>query len=203
MTSAAPVTIEQATEADIPTLGNVVAAAFLHLEPSEWLVPDLTARARILPQYFRLYVEMGVKSGIVYTTRLRDAVAIWLPRGSAPLPDYVERLTQAVGTTWVDRFLAFEETLDARHPTEPHHDHLAILAVRPPVQGHGVGTALLEHRHAELDRLRLPSYLEAANKRDRDWYCHRGYYDLAQPIILPDSGPAMFPMWRDAQPGGL
>jgi GNAT superfamily N-acetyltransferase len=136
----------------------------------------------------------------VCTTPGQDAVALWLPAGQepAPLPDgYDERL--AVTGPWTGRFRTFDRGLDRRHPTGVAN-HLAILAVRPDRQGHGLGTELLRAHHAALDRDGIPAYLEASDLRTRRLYRAHGYAACGGSLVLP--GAELHPMWRQpATPG--
>lgn len=44
---------------------------------------------------------------------------------------------------WADQILTFGATLEQNHPVGTPHHYLAILAVQPDRQGHGVGSSLL------------------------------------------------------------
>jgi len=194
----------RAGPADLEALSAVIAGAFHDLPPSRWLIPDPAARQEIFPGYFRLLVEHALASGVVQTTPGRDAVALWLPAGpgaAGPPADYAARLAAATDP-WTSRFLAFDEALDRYHPAGVPHHHLAILVVRPDLQGNGTGTALLRGYHRELDRdAHLPAYLEAASERTRRLYLRHGYVLRPNaPFYLPDGGPAMWPMWREPLP---
>ena len=182
--------------ADLDTVSQVIADAFFDLPPSRWLIPDPAARREIFPGYFRLYAEHALEAGLVQTTPGRCAAALWIPVGEAPAgppADYAARLAAATGP-WLDRFLAFDATLDRHHPTGTAHHHLALLAVRPDRQGHGLGTALLRAHHAALDRDHIPAYLEASDLRTRRLYRANGYAACGGPLVLP--GAVMHPMWR-------
>ena len=189
-------------------LSQVIAGAFTDLAVSRWLIPDEVARHGIFPDYFRLYVERALAGGIVCTTPGQDAVALWLPAGEEPAPPsegYDERLAALTGP-WIDRFRAFDQALEVRHPTGFAHHHLAILAVRPDRQGRGLGSALLRAHHAALDRDGIPAYLEASDLRTRHLYRAHGYGDCGGPLAFP--GAVMYPMIRQpragqALPGGL
>jgi GNAT superfamily N-acetyltransferase len=194
-------TIERATLADADRLAHTIAQAFHDLAPCQWLVEDPDTRKRILPDFFRLYAELGLRSGTVLTTPDRQAVAIWLPvqPGNIPaLPDHDKRLAKITGPR-ADRFHTFDELLDEHHPTEPAHEWLAILAVHPSQQDQGIGSALLTHHHALLDRDGTPAYLEAAEPALCPLYRRHGYQELGEPISLP-AGPPLFPMWRKPNP---
>ena len=200
--SSADCAIVRAGQADIEVLSQVIADAFVPLAPCQWLLPDGAARHEILPGYFKMYVEHAMADGIIYTTAGRTAAALWIPTetGGPRLPDeYDERLAAVTGH-WAERFVIFEQELDARHLTGVAHHHLAILAVRPDQQGQGIGTALLHVHHAALDRGGIPAYLEASDPRTRGLYLRHGYADYGRPIQLP-GGPPMYPMCRPARAG--
>ena len=194
--------IQRATLDDADQLAHTIAQAFHDLAPCRWLVEDPQIRARIFPDFFGLYVELGVRSGTVLTTPDRKAVAIWLPVApdAVPaLPDHDARLAAITGPL-LGRFHIFDVMLDEHHPDAPAHEWFAILAVHPSRQYRGIGTVLLDHYHAMLDRDGTPAYLEAAEPALRTMYHRHGYVDHGEPIRLP-VGPALFPMWR--KPKGL
>jgi GNAT superfamily N-acetyltransferase len=185
---------------DAEVLSHLIAEAFFDLPPSRWLIPDPVARRQIFPGYFRIHVEHALTHGLVHTTSDRAAAALWLPVSASPAgppPGYDAALAAATGP-WVSRFRAFDAALDRHHPTATAHHHLALLAVRPGRQGQGTGTILLHAHHAALDRDGMPAYLEAASLRTCQFYLRHGYALRPNaPFYLPDSGPAIWPMWRD------
>jgi GNAT superfamily N-acetyltransferase len=198
--SRTPGHIIHASPADAGTLSQVIADAFDGLEVSRWLIPDPDARRGIFPGYFRILTDAAFDDGLVLTTPVRDAVALWFPVGpdgpEEPAAGYSARLTAATGH-WLPRFTSLDQAFHTHHPAGTPHQHLAILAVRPDRQRHGIGTALLRERHAILDRTRTPAYLEASDLAKRDIYLRHGYSDLGDPVRLPD-GPLIYPMWRNS-----
>ena len=142
-------------------------------------------------------------SGVVHTTPGRTAAALWLPVGQdgpGQPPGYGDRLAAAT-RPWTGQFLAFDAALERHHPAGVAHHHLAILAVRPDIQGQGIGTALLRAYHAMLDHDGgTPAYLEASDLRTRQLYLAHGYTGHGPPIHLP-GGPRMYPMWRQGHSG--
>lgn len=208
MTGAA-IDVRRADPGDARELSALIALAFHDLPPSTWLVPDSAARREIFPDYFRLFVDHAFEAGAVYTTAERSAVALWLSYDgtshSEPPAGYEVRLAAVTGG-WIDRFRAFDAQLEKHHPSGEPHDHLAILAVHPTLQGRGIGSALLETHHRTLAHRTQASgaepvaaYLEAAGLDSRRLYARHGYQDLPQTIPFPDGVPAtamMYPMWR-------
>ncbi len=204
----ATVEVVGAQSADAAQLSDLIATAFRDLAPSVWLVPEPAAREQLFPDYFRLYVDLALATGTVYTTADRAAVALWIPYGAQEAEgghddhgaDYDARLAAVTGSG-VGRFRAFDAHLERHHPVGERHDHLAILAVRPEFQGRGIGSALLEAHHRVLAGQDQPvaAYLEAASIDSRRLYARHGYRDLPKPIPFPDGVPAttmMYPMWR-------
>jgi GNAT superfamily N-acetyltransferase len=186
--------------ADLEVLSDLIAEAFHGLAPSRWLIADPHARRRIFPGYFRLLIAYAMVAGLAHTTPGRDAVALWLPAGpgvpSAPT-GHRERLAAATAP-WTGRFAVFDRVLEEHHPAGVSHQHLAILAVAPGRQGQGIGTALLNARHRDLDRDGVPGYLEASSPRARDLYSRHGYtLRPGAPFRLP-GGPPLWPMWRES-----
>lgn len=195
--------VEPAHASDAGILAQVITDAFAGLAVSRWLVPDPRTRRAIFPGYFRILTEHALSDGLALTTPARDAAALWIPVGAdgpdAPPGAYHDRLAALAGQH-LARFQALDEALDRHHPAGVPHEHLAILAVRPDRQRLGIGTALLNARHALLDRDGIPAYLEASDPAKRDIYLKHGYAGYGRPIQLPD-GPAMYPMWRHPRRG--
>jgi GNAT superfamily N-acetyltransferase len=191
-----------AVPSDERTLSLVIADAFHDLPPAGWLIGDEPTRRRLFPDYFRILVDHAMTAGTVDTIVERCAVALWLPIGAdgagPPAPGYAARLAHATGP-YLDRFTDFDTTLDQHHPTGTAHEHLAILAVHPAVQGQGIGTALLAAHHAVLDQQGTPAYLEASAPRNVALYLRHGYQPQpGTPFRLPSDGPTMLAMWRPA-----
>lgn len=193
-------TLITAEPAHAEQLAEVIAAAFHPLEPCAWLVPHPLQRRETLPGYFRILVDHAFTGGLVHTTEQLDAVALWLPVGTdgptAP-QNYETRLKQAAGPH-LERFEQLDAQFEAHHLTGVAHHHLAILAVHPDRQGHGLGRALLTAHHRLLDSEGITAYLEASDATNRAWYTRHGYTDHGTAIELPD-GPEMFPMVRTPQ----
>jgi GNAT superfamily N-acetyltransferase len=189
--------IRMADRVDTTAVANLIASAFHPLDVARWLIEDDGDRTRILPAYFRIFVDHALDRGVVHTTTDRQAAALWLPTIGTPTPppDYDTQLAAAVGP-YLDRFLALYAAFDTRHPAAPHH-HLALLAVHPDRQRRGLGSALLTHHQRRLDTERMPVYLEASSPHSRRLYLRHGYHDLlAEAFHLPDGGPPLWPMWR-------
>jgi len=188
--------ITRAGTDDVEVLSQVIADAFLDLAPCQWLIADRDARRVIFPDYFGMYVVHAITDGLVYTTADRGAAALWIPRtGPAEPTEAGDELLAEITGQWAERFVVFDQELNARHLAGVAHHHLAILAVSPDRQGQGIGTALLNAHHVALDQEGVTAYLEASDELTRSIYLRHGYADWGNPIQLPD-GPHMYPMTR-------
>lgn len=191
--------VRRATHSDVDAVSRLVAEAFQHLRVCEWLVTDPASRLDVLAANFAIYVEHALTYGVVDCTDDGTAAAVWLDqtRDVPPPPEYAARLAAACGP-WTDRFELLDELFEAHHPHRAHH-HLALLAVAPERQRQGIGTSLLLHHHAELDRQGIGAYLEASSTGSRDLYARHGYQPHGEPFAMPN-GALFWPMWRHAAP---
>ncbi len=64
------------------------------------------------------------------------------------------------------------EALQQRHPFEPHW-YLGLLGADPPLQGRGLGSALLEAWLPTVDGDALPAYLETDREENLRFYGRR------------------------------
>jgi GNAT superfamily N-acetyltransferase len=196
--------IVRAFAAEAAGATDLIANAFHALDISAWLVADPDQRRLALRDVFRIFVDHAVTHGLVFMTEDRAAVAVWFPH-TEPIPeppDYDQRLALACAQLTdhagaLDRFRTLDGFFEQHHPDKPHH-YLAFLAVRSDRQGAGLGSALLHHHQAWLDRAGIPAYLEASSAGSRDLYARHGYR-AAEPFYVP-GGPPFWPMWREPRP---
>ena len=183
----------------VPEISDLIAVAMRDTPTARWLEPDTELRHRSADDYFAIFVEHALRHGDAYTMaeggsgRL-TGVALWFPLTTVVPPplDYDRRLKEVAGDAY-DRACRLDAALDAEHPTGDHH-YLAFLAVRPDLQGRGLGSTLLRRHHRRLDAAGIPAYLEANDPRNRDLYLRHGY-QVRSVIDLPD-GPPIWCMWR-------
>lgn len=200
-------TIRAAVRDDAPAITEVLTEAFLHGDLAPWLIPHLDTRARVYPPYFELLIEQAFDHGQVEVTTDPHAgitaVAIWYPIAGGPPPaaaGYDTRLAQITGQ-FLHRFTALDEATHHNHPYDAWHHYLGHLGVHPDHQRRGLGSDLLIHHHAKLDRTGTPAYLEATGADNRLLYVRHGYRPRAA-YRLTTNGPALFPMWRPAAATG-
>jgi ribosomal protein S18 acetylase RimI-like enzyme len=136
----------------------------------------------------------------VYVAGDGIGAAVWFPVDPAEQhddEDFVKRAGALCGP-YEPRLRELLRTMQAHHPTGQPHLYLNFLAVRPQLQGQGIGAAMLRHRSRGLDANGLPAYLESSTPRSAALYAREGFGPGAT-LTLPDEGPALIPMWREPQ----
>lgn len=102
---------------------------------------------------------------------------------------------RAVGLRHLPRTVAQLARYERHRPRRPHW-YVADVAVTASARGLGVGSALLAHRLAEVDRSGLPAYLEATTDGSRRLYERFGFRPLGP---VPVRGPRPTAMLREPQ----
>ena len=196
-------TIRDAEPGDLHTLARLLARAFD--EPvTRWLVPDPDRRLVTVTDLFTVFATDAFKDG--HVDLLTDdaghplAAALWFDLttpepGSTPADPPGHDSAPVAGWRPADeddaaRWRVLDELMTRHHLQGPHH-YLFAIGVDPAVQGRGLGSRLLTHRHQRLGT--HPAYLEATSSTSRRLYQRHGYTDLGQ-IYLPD-GPPLWRMW--------
>ena len=101
-------------------------------------------------------------------------------------------LLSVAGFSGAERGKEVGARLAALHPREPHA-HLVFLGVAPIAQGKGVGSAILKHTLAPLDRAGVPAFLETTTERNVALYQRHGF-EISGKFELP--GLRMWTMTR-------
>lgn len=198
--------IRSAKTADIPAMSALLAIAFQQDPVMCHIWPDDIQRRDRLPLYFaanlRYHHLPGGGVDIAEDAEGLVGVAVWDPPGQwePPVADFlrsVPAILRAVGTR-LPTALQLRRRLDKIHPKEPHW-YMCLLATRPDLQKTGVARELLEHGVARCDERGDASYGAATRSVMRPFYRDVGYRDMGHQIKISADGPALWPMWRDAQ----
>jgi GNAT superfamily N-acetyltransferase len=97
-----------------------------------------------------------------------------------------------------ERYTRLWEWIEGAHPREPHW-LLDQVAVDPPAQGRGLGTAMLRFAIDRAAADGLPLFLETGVERNRSFYERFGF-SVMLAADAPGGGPHVWFMRRDPDP---
>ncbi|MFD6968279.1 GNAT family N-acetyltransferase [Streptomyces sp. NPDC059949] len=174
-----------------------------------WMVPEPSGQEGRIARFFRLAQHRqrpragGVRVAATDGGQLL-AAALWSGPGRwkasavrelATVPSYA----RVFGVRGLSRAASVQNALEEAHPHAPHW-YLSTLGTDPAIQGAGVGSALVREQLAHCDRLGQPAYLESSKASNVPFYEGFGFR-VTHEMRLPDGGPPLWSMWRDAAPG--
>jgi ribosomal protein S18 acetylase RimI-like enzyme len=195
-------TVIAAAPEDAEPLADVLGRAFQDDPVSTWLIPDDQERIERQRAFLKVFLDGAMTSGQVHTTPDRTAVALWVNvQPDEPQDDGMDELLGKALGPYYERFELLDDQMAATHPQDRSHAYLEFIAVDPPCQEHGIGTALIRHRLAELDAMDMPAFLDASNARNVRLYERLGFRQLSSQIHLSE-GTIMIPMWREPHANG-
>lgn len=184
----------------------ILVGAFFSDPTWSWAFPDPGRRVELQRWMWGLLVDGALRYPWVWLSHGNTSTSVWIPPDGTELtaeqeasfePALVERSTGADAS----RVLGALEMFEQAHPrTEPHY-YLSLLATRPEQTGHGYGLGLLADNLREIDQHPAPAYLEASNPGNVPLYRRYGF-EVHGSFQLPDGGPEVVTMWREATPAG-
>jgi ribosomal protein S18 acetylase RimI-like enzyme len=190
--------IREATEQDIPAMGEMLARAF-HEDPIvDWVFQDEQRRPKYAGRFFQGRARVLIGQREIYVADDVAAAAMWARPDEwrdPPLRAMKELavLFPGVGRR-VGRVMRGLVQVEARHPKPPHW-YLAVLGTDPSRQGEGLATALLQQVLQDCDRDEVPAYLETGTERNVAFYTRHGF-KVTEELHLP-KGPPVWLMWRE------
>jgi GNAT superfamily N-acetyltransferase len=173
---------------------KTIVAAFRGDPVARWFYPDPQQYDEIMPSFVRIFAGAAFAHGSAYYIADYAAAALWLPPGVHPdekalaaiLEDTIPETSQA-------GVCALLEQMEHRHPDEPHW-YLPMIGVVPDKQGHGYGSALLDHALQRCDAEGRLAYLEASTIKSVPLYERHGFQVVGR--IQVGSSPPLFSMVR-------
>jgi GNAT superfamily N-acetyltransferase len=204
--------VRQVAASEAESAAATLARAFLDGPIARWLVADAKPRWEVSQQYCSRWVGNALRApgrAVVDTTGPVDTIgplasaAVWYhvdpghtPRFEIDATDHA--MSRLLGDTlW--RFHALDQTLQEVLPTglTMPWTYLALLGVAPDQQTQQLGTALLRHRHAQLDQDGRAAFVLLPSQRCVRLFLRLGYQTRWPGAICPAPGaPEMFPMLR-------
>lgn len=172
----------------------IIVSAFVADPASRWLYPEPEDFLTQFPTFVRALAGRAFAHGQAHIAGNGRAAALWLPPGVGPDEEAVGAVVEATPSDMIrqDLFRIIEQ-MGSYHPTEPHW-YLPFIGVDPPLQGEGLGSALLRHSLESVDRDGMPAYLESSNPQNVPLYERFGFKVLG--TIQAGSSPPIYPMLR-------
>ena len=183
-------------------MAATLAGAFRDDPAWSWVFADHETREVGLRAVWSLLLAGAVDYGWVSMVPGAEAATLWIPAGRPELTDAesarIGPLFRELLGPEAGRADALMERFATARPTEPEHYYLSLFGTRPDRRGHGIGMALLAADLARIDAEGTPAYLESTTPANLDRYRSVGFVDHGE-IILPNGGPTVTTMWREAR----
>ena len=197
LTSTTTPSISAVAASDNEQAVATIVTAFTADPALRWVLPDPQQYLTYGAEFVRRFCGKAFESKSAYVAEGFMGAALWLRPGSEPDGESLDELMQdAIPEEDQQKVSEFFDQMDVYHPQEPVW-YLAMIGVDPTGQGMGLGSALLAHTLAEVDREAKPAYLEATTERSRDLYARYGFKVIG--TIQAADSPPMFPMLRQAR----
>jgi predicted N-acetyltransferase YhbS len=188
-----------ATPADIPDLARVLARAFIRDPMATWPMvteDDLEDRLR---GHFEQVDGMFAAQGWMHRTEDAAGVLALVPPDCEAVTRTIDAAASAGMAAFTPdeggRYTRFWAWIDAMHPPEPHW-LLDQVAVDPPVQGRGLGGALLRFAIDRSEADGRPMFLETGVAHNLALYERFGFA-VMRAAQAPGGGPHVWFMRRD------
>ena len=178
---------------DLDRAAEVLGEAFADYPWTNWCVAEDSHVERVATLQ-RIYLEhLALPFGRSYIDDSGNGVIAVLPPDT-PEPDEatVEKIVKLHGDRF-ERVLQADEQLSAL-PVPDNAWSLATIGTTPRSRGTGLGSALLKHALAELDRTEQNCWLDTSTERNLPLYQRFGFTIVGQ-TSLPD-GPDVWRMHR-------
>lgn len=179
--------------ADLDRASEILGEAFADYPWTNWCVAEDSHLERIASLQ-RVYLEhMAIPHGNAYIDSSAHGVVAFLPPDvPAPTAEVSAKIVELHGDRF-DRAMAADEQLSGL-PVPDGAWLLATIGTTPQSRGTGLGTALMKHGLAELDRAGHACWLDTSTERNLPLYQRFGFTVVGQ--IALDSGPMVWRMHR-------
>lgn len=190
--------VREATEGDLSTLGDTLAAAFHNYAWTRWVV-DHEGHHRRLRELYRIYLHIALRFGRVWMADDGSGAATWMWSGdNAAQAEHMHRngLDVLIGELAGERAkpAATAEALLVPHILAEPHWYLAAVGVLPEQQGNGLGTRMLTPMLEWCDAHGHIAALETSSPGNVRLY-QRLAFEIRREVQVP-GGPHVWLMQR-------
>lgn len=195
-----------ASPRDSDEVVSILVSAFFKDPTWGWAFPDPLRRAEQHRRFWGFFVEGALRYPWVWLTPGNTATSVWIPPDGTEFSPAQEALMEATIVQMcgagASRVLRAHAMFEVAHPRDAPHYYLTLLGTRAEHTGHGYGLALLAEILRKVDETGMPSYLEASNPANVPLYERYGFH-VRDSFKLPEDGPEVFTMWREAAPASM
>jgi GNAT superfamily N-acetyltransferase len=186
--------IRPARPSDEDFIVSALVMAFSSDPAARWVWPDPSQYLAHFPGFVRAFGGRAFAHNTAYFAEGLAGGALWLAPGIEPDEEVLVNLLERTAPAGVrqDVFAVFEQ-MGRYHPNEPHW-YLPLIGVDIPLQGQGLGSALLKHALGLCDSDGKAAYLESSSPKNIPLYERHGFDLLGN--IQVGSSPPIFPMLR-------
>jgi len=195
------IVIRRMTRADMAAVCEVIGLAFADNPSTLANVRGDRTRARHIMQDAVRVAKFGRRWSYALVAEQGDSVVGALNAAEWPHCQLgmAEKIKTAPAMAWImksalPRAFTMMTKREARDPHEPHW-HIGPIGVRPELQGHGVGKALLSAFLTTIDEVGSPAFLETDVDRNAELYESFGFAVTSREDIV---GVNTRFMWRDS-----
>lgn len=169
---------------DVPRAAEVLSASFFDYPIFVYLIPDAVKRRRRLTQVFGFLVRLGLAHGEVLAPSERiEGVSVWYRSEHAHSSPLMALRAGLLGLflrlgpsgAWrLIRVSALKSRARIRLLSGPYC-LLDMIGIDPSLQGQGLARTMIETKLLELDRERVPCYLETSRREMASYYQRFGF----------------------------
>lgn len=176
---------------------DTLAMAFANDAMMRWMYPTANQYFTNFPGFVKALAGRTFEKKTAWRLGDYSAVALWLPPGEASDEEAIgKHVFATVAEEKLEDLAKIVERIGVYHPTDAHW-YLPWLGVDLTQQGRGLGSQLLKHTLAAVDKDRLPAFLETANPRNVPLYERHGF-DVAG-VAETKTAPTVYFMLRPAR----
>ena len=193
-------TIESLKKAEINEVASFISAGYFNDIFFKWVVPDDEVRHFIVTEYYKVY--LNAVGAMVHVAKNDDGkivgTTVWLPHDvDSSIYDDIDAATGKYAKN-------FRAVADASHDSEPTDTpfyQLVGIVVDPQTQGQGIGYQLLKAQLDHLDKIGIPTYLEASTPyvQDKGVYGKFGYKPYKELIYFDENKAVLYPLFREVK----
>jgi len=190
-------TIRPMRHEEIDEIANLIAAGYGDDIYFKWVVESDKDRHEIITNYYKAYFQAKGHVTHVAETPSKKIIGatLWLPHDmESSVYDEIDR----VAGDYKDRFRAVSDNSHMSEPPMTPFYQLVGFVVVKEAQKQGIGAALLKHQIDHLDKLGIPTYLEASTPYyGGGAYGKFGYQPVGELMVFAENA-VLYPLWRPA-----